>query len=154
MASISESLTEIEMRVIASIPKATDNVADEVIRHIKDRTVRRNRDLSERTFRDYSPATMKRYKGRLRPVTLVNKGDMMNSIYKKKMGQNGVRVTMPLIQSHKARRLHLGTKNMPARPFWGVTLRAAGQMRRKFGSTLEAIVPTDRRFTVKIDITT
>ena len=144
---------EIDKKVKAKL----DEQAQDALRHIRDRTLR-GIGVNGRKFEPYAPSTAKR-KGRREPVTLRKSYDMMNSLYSRKRGEKREIVFRDRYQEQKGRWHQFGTRTkelrhvrMPARRWFGLTLRYSRQASQKFGRGFEVLTPVKRSRLFKISL--
>lgn len=155
------TLKDVQKRIDDTVRKRLDEQAREALQHIRDRTLK-GIGTNGRRFKPYAPSTAKR-KGRREPVTLRQSLDMMNSLHTRSGGKNRREVVFrDRGRNERIGRYHqYGTRNreagarrerMPARRWFGLTLRFARQSSQKFGRPFEVITPSNKSRLFKIRI--
>lgn len=146
-------LQEQERAVLEALPREVDSAADAVLVHMKRRTGR-GVGVNERQFQPYSAQyAIDEKGGRRQPVTLIRRGDMMNALQVRPEGRlkRVVRFT-DRRQERKGRAHQFGTRRLPQRRWFGVTVRFARRLFTTFQANITAKLPKDRRRRFKIEI--
>lgn len=151
-------------RKVARARRVKEDAGSEVIRFVR-RNAARGVGQGGRRFAPYAPSTAER-KGRRRPVTLRETGQMLGSLKTRRQPpkQGGLLTGVDVRfggagggsrRNERIARFHLeGTRKMPARPL-GLTRSQKSRLQRKFGVRLgKFFTPADRRrsTTLRIDL--
>ncbi len=153
------NLQNVPLKVKRAVNQETVLAGERVIRHIRQRTAR-GVSARGRKFAPYARSTAKQ-KGRSAPVTLRANSirSMLDTLAATpaQLSADGIaRVTVRLTDGRKQRigRFHqFGTRKMPRREWFGVTVRFAREHFQRTGERVNRALATDRRHRDTITVT-